>query len=323
MQEEVKYFHLQNSCCARRGFALPWFAAAFLLLASAARTADLEDLKRHGTLRHLGIPYANFVTGTGDGLDVELMQLFAESLGLHYEYVPTDWGTILGDLTGAAVKANGSKAQITGKTPIKGDVAASGITVLPWRQDAVAFSRPVFPTQVWLIARADSTLAPIAGCDSLEQDILAVKALLQGRSLYCKANTCLDPGLYDLPATGAAFRLFPGSLNELAPAVIQGEAELTLLDVPDTLVALQKWPRDIKVIGPVSPVQDMAVAFRKDSPRLRAAFNQFLSRIQRDGTHQRLVKKYYPFVFESFPAFFPPAPIEGTAKVAADNPPAN
>jgi hypothetical protein len=25
----------------------------------------------------LGVPYANFITGSGDGLDVELMQLFA------------------------------------------------------------------------------------------------------------------------------------------------------------------------------------------------------------------------------------------------------
>ena len=44
---------------------------------SALRAADLQEVKQRGVLRHLGIPYANFVTGSGDGLDVELVKLFA------------------------------------------------------------------------------------------------------------------------------------------------------------------------------------------------------------------------------------------------------
>lgn len=33
-------------------------------------------------LKHVGAPYANFVTGSGDGLDVELVKLFAQKLNL-------------------------------------------------------------------------------------------------------------------------------------------------------------------------------------------------------------------------------------------------
>ena len=45
---------------------------------------DLAAIKQSGRLRHVGIPYANFVTGAGDGFDVELMQAFAERLGVGY-----------------------------------------------------------------------------------------------------------------------------------------------------------------------------------------------------------------------------------------------
>ena len=77
-----------------------------------------------------------------------------------------------------------------------------------------------------------------------------------------------------------------------------------MLDVPDTLVALRKWPGELKVIGPAGPVQDMATAFPKSSPQLKAAFNVFLRQIKADGTYNKLVEKYYPFAFQYFPDFF-------------------
>ena len=131
-----------------------------------------------------------------------------------------------------------------------------------------------------------------------------MKSLLGGKSLIGKVETCLDPSLYDLDKTGAKISLFPGSLNDIAPAVINGESELTLLDVPDALVALQKWPGKIKIIGPISDKQDMAAAFSKDSPALLGEFNKFMKKIKKDGTYLRLVKKYYPFATSYFPEFF-------------------
>lgn len=276
----------------------------YLSTGSTAVAGDLGDVKKNGVIRHLGIPYANFVTGSGDGMDVELIQLFARHLGVKYEYVKTDWPEIFADLTGKKVKQAGNKVEVLEVLPIKGDVAANGITVIPGRQKIVDFSIPTFPNQVWLIARADSPLKPIKPTGKIEKDIDAVKGLLSGKSLIGKVETCLDPSLYELDKTGAKISLFPGSLNDIAPAVIKGESELTLLDVPDALVALQKWPGKIKIIGPISDKQDMAAAFSKDSPALLGEFNKFMKKIKKDGTYLRLVKKYYPFATGYFPEFF-------------------
>lgn len=296
------------------GFSLRVFIQLLigaLLLGSGSRSwsQDLDAVRQAGVLRHLGIPYANFVTGTGDGLDIEMIQGFAKHLGVRYEYVPTEWARVFGDLNGVhAKRGTDGHAQLLEPTPILGDVIANGLTILNWRQEIVEFATPTFPSGVWLMARADSVLQPIKPSGSMDSDISVVKKHLQGRSVLALESTCLDPNLYAMDKTGADVRLLGKGrqLNEMAPAMLNDKAETTLLDVPDALIALEKWPGELKVIGPISGKQEMGPAFRKDSPKLRAAFNEYFEQIQKDGTYFKMVEKYYPAVFMYFPDFFKP-----------------
>ena len=277
-----------------------------VLTASPGISRDLSDIKKDGVLRHLAIPYANFYTGRGDGLDVELIRGFAEELGVSYELVETDWQHVFGDLTGRHAKRQGKDAQFLERTPVRGDLVASGMTILDWRTQVVDFSKPTFPSGVWLVARADSNLSPIVPANDLAEDIRQVKAALAGRTVLALLNTCLDPGLYQMDATGANVRLQPKGrkLNEMVPAILNQDAESTLLDVPDALIAMERWPGQIKIVGPISGEQRMAVAFAKNSPELREAFNSYLQRIRRDGSYNLMVKKYYPGVLRYFSDFF-------------------
>jgi len=286
------------------GFWLCIMVMLMIIFLGFASGADLSVIKQKGVLRHLGVPYANFVTGSGDGLDVELVQLFAQNIGVTYEYVKTDWKHVIGDLVGKRVKPKGKDVEILGEVPIRGDIIANGFTILPWRQKVVEYSTPTFPTQVWLMARAESPMKPISPSGDIFKDIAAVKMLVKGHTVLGVANTCLDPALYGLKQAGAFVRLFSGNLNELAPAVINRNAEATILDVPDALIALDKWPGKIKVIGPISPRQVMGLGFAKTTPMLREAFNRFFEECKKDGTYPRLVKKYYPAVFSYYPEFF-------------------
>lgn len=296
-----------NRC---RKYAFSWTIGALWAIVMIcglplmADAKDLPEIKARGVLRHLGVPYANFVSGAGDGLDVELMQMFARHIGVRYQYVKTDWYTLITDLTGIKYKLIQNDVKILGKATVKGDVIANGFTQLDWRQQLIEFSTPTFPTQVWLVSRADSPMQPINPSDDVQQDIAQVKQLLERRAVLGVAGTCTDPNLFDLGAAGATSRLFNGTLNELAPAIINGVADATILDVPDALVALEKWPGQIKVIGPVSPVQQMGLGFAKNTPLLRAAFNVFFEMSKADGTYRQLVKKYYPSAFLYFPKFF-------------------
>lgn len=279
---------------------------SWLCLAFAANAADLPDIKARGELRHLGIRYANFVTGAGDGFDVELAQGFAKHIGVKYKLVYTDFYSVIRDLLGKNVVRKGDEVTLEGDFPVKGDIIATGFTVLPWREKVLLYSEPTFPSQVLLIARADSDVKPIAGSDSLSKDIQQTKALIGKQSLLVMEKTCLDPANYGLKNKGIELRTYTRSanINEMVPALLNLDADLSLLDVPDVIIDMQKWAGKFKIIGPISEEQALAAAFPKDAPQLRDAFNAYLRKIKADGTYTRLVNKYYPGINRYFPEFF-------------------
>ena len=153
-------------------------------------------------------------------------------------------------------------------------------------------------------------MTPIVGSGNLSDDIRKTKAKLPGASTLVMEATCLDPNLYNLAGKGLDLRYYKRStnLNEMVPAILNRDAETTLLDVPDALIALEKWPGSIKVIGPISEKQVMGVGFRKTSPELRAAYDTFFTKLRKDGTYNALVQKYYPSALSYFPEFFQAAP---------------
>lgn len=117
----------------------------FLLFISfSVEARDLKDIKASGYIVHLGVPYANFVTGLGDGLDVELIKGFAKYLGVEYKYQASTWNNIYGDLTGQNVKKGKNSLEYLNKTQIKGDLIANGLTIIPWREEVINFSTPTF-----------------------------------------------------------------------------------------------------------------------------------------------------------------------------------
>lgn len=268
--------------------------------------ADLNEIKARGELRHLGVRYANFVTGAGDGFDVELVQGFARHLGVRYTLVYSDFYTIMRDLLGKEISRKGGEVSLVGSYPVKGDMIATGFTVLPWRQAVLLYSQPTFPSQVLLLARADSSFTPIKGSADLARDIRETKELIGKHSLLVMERTCLDPGNYGLKDTGIDLRAYTKStnLNEMVPALLNKDADLTLLDVPDVILDLKKWSGQIKVLGPISTHQDLAAAFPQDAPALRDAFNHYLDQIKADGSYDRLVDRYYPGIRRYFPDFF-------------------
>jgi len=268
--------------------------------------ADLNEVKARGEIRHIGIRYANFVTGSGDGFEVDLVKGFAKSIGVRYTLVYSDFNNVLRDLLGQDVVRNGDEVSLTGDFPVKGDLISTGFTILPWRQKVVLYSAPTFPSQVLLVARADSPLSPIKGSADLAKDIVSTKALIGSKSVLVMQKTCLDPASYGMVDKGYDIHPYTKSsnLNEMVPALLNRETDLSLLDVPDAILDLQKWAGKIKVIGPISMEQQLATAFPKSSPQLRDAFDAYLLQMKAAGSYDKLVDKYYSNIRRYFPDFF-------------------
>ena len=276
----------------------------------SATAADLSEIKQRGVIRHLGVRYANFVTGSGDGLDVDLMKGFAKHIGVKYQLVYSDFYSVTEDLLGKKVKVNNGIATLEGDRPIRGDVISTGFTRLPWREQILLFSAPVFPSQVVLIAPAQSDLKPISPSKTLQEDIKNTKSMIGKRSVLVMERTCLDPSNYGLKGVGIELRSYAKStnINEMVPALLNGDAELSLLDVPDLMLDLKKWAGQFKVIGPVSEEQVLATAFPKDAIDLKNEFNKYLASLKRSGQYDQLVDKYYPGIRVYFDEFFAKKP---------------
>lgn len=290
-----------------RQFFQQTMAVCTLLLASAhAQSADLDEIRQRGVLKHIGIQYANFVTRDAEGLDVELVRGFARHIGVRYELVLSDFYHVIRDLLGQDVVRNGDNVTLTGQFVVKGDMIAAGFTVLPWRQAVLNYSTPVFPSQVLLVTRTESPYAPIPSQKTLGEEIAQTRKVLGKRSLLVMERTCLDPANYGLTGVGIDLKSYKSSTNldEMVPALLRGDAEFTLLDVPDAVLDMQRWAGRIKMIGPISEHQDLAAAFPKTSPALRAAYDDYLRQVRADGTYDKLVNKYYPGIRRYFPEFF-------------------
>ena len=173
-----------------------------------------------------------------------------------------------------------------------------------------------------MVAPRDSPVKPIVPAGDVEKDIAEVKRRLAGKRVLGVPNTCLDPGLYAIDATGARRSGWtPHASTRWRPRSCRGEGDLALLDVADADLAFERWPGRFKVVGPVSPVQEMAAAFRKDSPELREAFDAFLAGARKDGTYDRLLSRYFPRRRQLFPGLLrggdgEPAPIDSAGRGA-------
>ena len=83
-----------------------WAVFALTALLFAPKIADagrLEDIAARGTVRigttgdYRPMSYLNPETGKYEGIDAELSQIIADSLGVAIEYVPTSWPTLTED----------------------------------------------------------------------------------------------------------------------------------------------------------------------------------------------------------------------------------
>ena len=78
---------------------------AMLMLSTVGTVfaGHLEDIAARGTIRigttgdYIPMSYRNPRTGAYEGIDAELSQLIADSLGVKIEYVPTSWPTLTAD----------------------------------------------------------------------------------------------------------------------------------------------------------------------------------------------------------------------------------
>ena len=124
------------------------WATLMLLTVGTVFAGHLEDIAARGTIRigttgdYIPMSYRNPQTGAYEGIDAELSQLIADSLGVKIEYVPTSWPTLTADtLAGkfdialCGISRNYARAKTMAMSDAYGE-GAFGKTILCRKSDA-------------------------------------------------------------------------------------------------------------------------------------------------------------------------------------------
>lgn len=236
------------------------------MLAAVVAPADLPEIQRTATLRVLvvdGSPaFFALRAGADPGFDRELLDGFA---ALH-------------KLTVKPVEAPSWNALVPWLLDGKGDVVAGGVTVTPARSKQVDFTAEVFPTRNVVVTRGPRRVVETLG-QLREERVGTIKGSSMAEliaSLGVPAAN-LDDGL---PSGGAPEALRKGRIT----ATVSGVEDAFLYQRADPAIQIGMF---------VGSAGSLAFAVRKDSPRLKAALDEYVANVRRTPTWSRLVLKYF------------------------------
>ena len=189
------------------------------------------------------------------GIEVDLMNLIAQELGVEIQYEQMDFDSV-----------------IPGVQAGKFDVGMSGITVTEERQKNCDFTDPYFLAAQAIVVTPDSTIT--------------CKADLEGKKVSVQTGTtaedyCMSNG-YDVLAFTAN--------NDAASALTTGKVDAWVVD-NEVAVALAAQ-QGLVVLDEAMTTEPYAFAFAKGSDELVSSFNTALKKLVDDGSVQKIFDDY-------------------------------
>lgn len=211
--------------------------------------------------------YYEDAQGNYAGLEYDLVNLFAQELGVNVRFVvATEFSRIIPTL---------AKKQV--------HLVAAGLTITPEREKIVRFG-PAYQTVQQQIVYNNFTLKPddIGDLIGKRIEVIAgssyVERLKQARKKYPKLEW------HEVTAM---------EIEELLEKVANGEADYSIADSHFVSMAQNFFP-DLGIAFNLGKPEQLAWAFPKDGdPDLFGKAQKFFDRIHKDGTLRRLLDRYY------------------------------
>jgi len=234
--------------------------AACLTACGGAKGATLKNVQKAGKLVIATSPdFPPFESLEGNevvGIEVDIMNLICDKLGVEAEFVQMDFDSVLIGIQAA-----------------KYDCAMSGITVTPDRQKNMLFTDPYYnAAQVIVVAEG----SPITG-----------KADLAGKVASVQTGTTAESGCQD---EGIEVQAFAANADAKA-ALTTGKVDAWVVD---NLTAIQMVEDGdgLVILDEKMTEEPYAFAFAMGSEDLVAAINEALAELVADGTVEGIFNNY-------------------------------
>lgn len=206
--------------------------------------------------------------GTLAGLDVDMANALCEEMKAKCTIVAQDWDGI-----------------IPGLMAKKYDAIIASMSITEDRKKQIDFTNKYYTTPLAVVIPKDSTLAGV--------DVTAMK----GKTVGAQAGT--TQANYATDVYGKAdinVKLYP-TQDEAAADMTSGRIDAMISDKFVVVDWLNNAGKDCcKMLGDVPGTETEAgIGIRKGDDELKEKFNKAIDAIVANGTHKKIVSKYFPF----------------------------
>jgi glutamine transport system substrate-binding protein len=244
------------------------FLILSLFIAACSSNNSASDSGKGGKVYKVGVdttyPPFEFKEGNAyKGIDIDLMNAIAKNQGFKIDLSPMDFGGII-----PAMQAN----QL--------DVAIAGMSITDERKKVVDFSTPYFNAGLTVVVKKDNTT--VKSVDDLKGKTVAVKKGTTG-SKYALDNAT------KLGIKVVQFNDSPAMFQEVS----NGNADALIEDYPVISYAIAQKDLGLKIVGDRLNGDKYGIAVLKGQNKdLLAKIDKGLAELQKDGTYDKIIKKY-------------------------------
>lgn len=233
---------------------------ATCLTACAAKGPSLKDIQKAGKLIVATSPdfppFESLENNEVVGIEVDIMELICEKLGVELEIVQMDFDSVLVGIQSA-----------------KYDCGMSGITVNADREKNMRFTVPYYNAAQVIVVKADSTITG--------------KADLEGKTVSVQTGTTAETGCQD---EGIQYQAYNANADAKT-ALTTGKVDAWVVDNL-TAIQLVEEGDGLKILEEKMTEEPYAFAFAYGSETLVEEINNILKPMIEDGTIAGIFEKY-------------------------------
>ncbi len=221
---------------------------------------------RVGVVGDGGLPSSIRQNGKLVGFDIELPARFAAWLGMSFEPVDIPFGSML-----ASISTN------------KIDIVTCQLMITEERKKQVLFSDPYYESGISLYARKDQIATS-------QKKKLTVLEDIADKRIGVFTGTVHDVFVSKKYPKAQIFR-FDGS-TDLIAALSGDKIDVAMFDNANAKL-IMKRNKDLGLLTDDVFSLPLGVGFNKNNPGLRDEFNNFLREIKKDGTYDKIYKRWF------------------------------
>ena len=233
---------------------------ACMTACSGAKGATLADVQKAGKLTVATSPdfppFESLEGGKVVGIEVDILELIADELGVELEIVQMDFDSVLVGIQSA-----------------KYDCGMSGITANEDRKKNMLFTVPYYNAAQVIVVKTDSAITG--------------KADLEGKTVSVQTGTTAETGCQD---EGIKHQAYNANADALA-ALTTGKVDAWVVDNL-TAIQMTEGNADLVILEEKLTEEPYAFAFAFGSEDLVAEIDKILTKLINDGTVQNIFDTY-------------------------------